>query len=95
ACLESAMAGGTGFDICTLTGIRNDAWLFGESQSRVMVSISPDHKNAFESTMQLAGVKAMHIGTVSADGIAVNGQSWGEVQDFAKPYNTVIADAIG
>jgi len=95
ACLESAMAGGTGFDICTLTGIRNDAWLFGESQSRVMVSISPDNKNAFESTMQLAGVKAMHIGTVSADGIAVNGQSWGEVQDFAKPYNTVIADAIG
>lgn len=95
ACLESAMAGGTGFDICTLTGIRNDAWLFGESQSRVMVSISPDNKNAFESSMQLAGVKAMHIGTVSADGIAVNGQSWGEVQDFAKPYNTVIADAIG
>ncbi|MBM3399449.1 MAG: phosphoribosylformylglycinamidine synthase subunit PurL, partial [Bacteroidetes bacterium] len=47
ACLESAMAGGTGFDICTLTGIRNDAWLFGESQSRVMVSISPDNKNAF------------------------------------------------
>lgn len=95
ACLESAMAGGTGFDICTLTGIRNDAWLFGESQSRVMVSISPDNKNAFESTMQLAGVKAMHIGTVSADGIAVNGQSWGEVQDFAKPYNTVIADTMG
>lgn len=95
ACLESAMAGGTGFDICTLTGIRNDAWLFGESQSRVMVSISPDNKNAFESSMQLAGVKAMHIGTVSADGIAVNGQSWGEVQDFAKPYNTVIADTMG
>jgi phosphoribosylformylglycinamidine synthase len=95
ACLESAMAGDTGFDICTLSGIRNDAWLFGESQSRVVVSISEKNKAAFESAMQQAGVKTLHIGTVTANGIGVNGQSWGEVQDFAKPYNTVIAEAIG
>ncbi len=95
ACLESAMAGGTGFDICTLSGIRNDAWLFGESQSRVVVSISESNKAAFESAMQQAGVKTLHIGTVTGSGVTVNGQSWGEVQDFAKPYNSVIAEAIG
>lgn len=95
ACLESAMAGGTGFDISTLSGVRNDAWLFGESQSRVVVSISEKNKAAFESAMQQASVKTLHIGTVTANGIGVNGQSWGEVQDFAKPYNTVIAEAIG
>jgi len=95
ACLESAMAGKTGFDICTLTGIRNDAWLFGESQSRVVVSISQSNKLAFETAMQQAGVKTLHIGTVTGSGVAVNGQSWGEVQDFAKPYNSVIAEAIG
>jgi phosphoribosylformylglycinamidine synthase len=95
ACLESAMAGGTGFDICTLSGIRNDAWLFGESQSRVVVSISESNKAAFESVMQQAGVKTLHIGTVAGSGVTVNGQSWGEVQDFAKPYNSVIAEAIG
>lgn len=95
ACLESAMAGKTGFDICTLTGIRNDAWLFGESQSRVVVSISQSNKLAFETAMQQAGVKTLHIGTVTGSGVAVNGQRWGEVQDFAKPYNSVIAEAIG
>jgi phosphoribosylformylglycinamidine synthase len=95
ACLESAMAGGTGFDICTLSGIRNDAWLFGESQSRAVVSISESNKAAFESAMQQAGVKALHIGTVTGSGVTVNGQSWGEVEDFAKPYNSVIAEAIG
>ena len=70
-------------------------WLFGESQSRVVVSISESNKAAFESAMQQAGVKTLHIGTVTANGIGVNGQSWGEVQDFAKPYNSVIAEAIG
>ncbi|NBP06319.1 MAG: phosphoribosylformylglycinamidine synthase subunit PurL, partial [Bacteroidetes bacterium] len=95
AALESAMAGKLGFDICTLSGMRNDAWLFGESQSRVLVSISADNKAAFEAAMQQAGVSATHIGTVQTAGVVVNGNSWGEVSDFATPYNTVIAEAIG
>ncbi len=95
AALESAMAGKLGFDVCTLSGMRNDAWLFGESQSRVLVSVSADKKAAFETAMQQAGVSAMHIGTVQTAGVVVNGNSWGEVSDFATPYNTVIVEAIG
>lgn len=95
AALESAMAGKLGFDICTLSGMRNDAWLFGEGQSRVLVSVSSDKKAAFETAMQQAGVSATHIGTVQTAGVVVNGNSWGEVSDFARPYNTVIAEAIG
>jgi phosphoribosylformylglycinamidine synthase len=89
------MAGGKGFDICTEKDIRNDAWLFGESQSRVLVSISSDKKAAFESTMQHAGVNATHIGTVQAKGLVVNGSSWGEVGDYSHPYNSTIANILG
>jgi phosphoribosylformylglycinamidine synthase len=95
AALESAMAGGKGFDICTEKDIRNDAWLFGESQSRVLVSVSADKKAAFESTMQHAGVNATHIGTVQAKGLVVNGSSWGEVGDYSHPYNSTIANILG
>ncbi len=94
ACLESAMAGGKGFDICTLSGIRNDAWLFGESQSRVVVSVSADKKSSFEQYLQNAGASATHVGTVLDSGVAVNGESWGEVGEFAKPYNTIIAESM-
>jgi phosphoribosylformylglycinamidine synthase len=94
SCLESAMAGGKGFDICTLAGIRNDAWLFGESQSRVVVSVSADKKSAFEQYLQNAGASATHVGTVLDSGVAVNGESWGEVGEFAKPYNTIIAESM-
>jgi hypothetical protein len=27
-------------------------------------------------------------------GVAVNGESWGEVGEFAKPYNTIIAESM-
>lgn len=94
AALESAMAGGKGFDICTEAGFRNDAWLFGESQSRVLVSIHPDQKQSFEKAMTEAGVSATFIGTVKDDGIVVNGQNWGSVTAFAGHYNNSIADSL-
>jgi phosphoribosylformylglycinamidine synthase len=95
ACLESAMAGKTGFDICTISGLRNDACLFGEGQSRVVVSISPDKKESFEAFISSNGASATHIGTVTGSGVKVNGENWGSVAEFAVPYNTAIENVIG
>ncbi len=95
ACLESAMAGKTGFDICTISGIRNDACLFGEGQSRVVVSISPYKKESFEAFISSNGASATHIGTVTGSGVIVNGENWGSVSEFSVPYNTAIENVIG
>jgi len=94
-CLESAMAGKKGFDICTEGNFRNDAWLFGESQSRVVVSIAADKKDALLAAMQNAGVKATHIGTVVADGVVVNGMDYGTVAHYQTGYENAIGDKMG
>ncbi len=94
-CLESAMAGKKGFDICTEGNFRNDAWLFGESQSRVVVSIAAHKKDALLAAMQNAGVKATHIGTVVANGVVVNGLDYGTVAHYQTGYENAIGDKMG
>ena len=49
--LESAMPHDMGFDISTDENFRKDAFLFGECQSRVVVSIHPDKQNDFIELM--------------------------------------------
>ncbi|MBL7812818.1 MAG: phosphoribosylformylglycinamidine synthase subunit PurL [Bacteroidetes bacterium] len=94
AALESAMAGKLGFDLCTESGLRLDAALFGESQSRVMVTVSPASQLALESHLQQAGVAYTHIGTVASAGVVVNGESWGNTDEFAHGYNTSIGNRM-
>jgi phosphoribosylformylglycinamidine synthase len=95
ACMESAMAGGKGFDVCTEKGLRIDAGLFGESQSRVVVSVSQDGLGRLMKLASEAGVVATHVGTVLADKvICVNGEDWGAMETFATPYQQVIASYL-
>ncbi len=91
-CFESALAGGTGFDLCTERGLRLDAGLFGESQSRVVVSVSQSGLDRLMKLASTAGVTATHVGTVLGDAqVIINGESWGEMSAFANPYGSVIA----
>jgi len=94
ACLESAMAGGTGFDICTDQQYRIDAYLFGESQSRVVLSLPETNIPKLEAICNKHGVPALRIGTVTADSVIVNGESWGQTADFAAGYHHSIAQTI-
>jgi phosphoribosylformylglycinamidine synthase len=94
ACLESAMAGAKGFDICTEAEFRNDAWLFGESQSRVVVSVKPENKAALIDALIAGNVKGTHIGTVIGNHVLVNGSDWGTIAEFATPYENSISEIM-
>lgn len=48
ALAESAMPMGLGFSLSTDENFRTDAYLFGEAQSRVIVSVKPKNKEIFE-----------------------------------------------
>ena len=41
-----------GFDIFTNHDFRQDAYLFGESQSRVVVTVNPENKQKFEKFLK-------------------------------------------
>lgn len=92
--LESAMAGGLGFDINTDGNIRKDAYLFGESQSRVVVSIKADQAKELQKYAAANGVKLSKIGTVTADSLTIDGEHFGKTADWKVDYDNAIGDEL-
>lgn len=93
-CLESAMNRGAGFDICSESEFRLDSWLFGEAQGRVVVTLKPETLPMLEKTAAEFGVPCRQIGTVSVNGIVVNGQSFGDIGTFKYAYDTAIGQKL-
>ena len=92
--LESAMQGGLGFDITTDVEIRPDAYLFGESQSRIVVSVTPENEESFIDLMMLNGVEFDLLGHVTKGSIRVDDEDWGMVSDYAKPYQNALGEVL-
>jgi len=90
ACLvECAMGNGLGFTIHTDKDIRKDAVLFGEAQSRVIVSVNPDLHTLFEA--ELRGLPHTKIGHVNATKeIVIDDHNWGYVSDWKEAYDTAL-----
>jgi len=70
ALAETAFSGGLGMEVelqkVPVSGInRNDAILFSETQSRFVVTVSPDKKDAFEQCLD--GNTLAEIGRITAD----------------------------
>ncbi|TNF28272.1 MAG: phosphoribosylformylglycinamidine synthase subunit PurL [Bacteroidetes bacterium] len=92
ALLESAMPNGFGFDIESDDEIRKDAFLFGESQSRAVVSVSPENQERFVELMSASGVEFTLLGSVTSnDSMLVDGEEFGKVSEAAATYNTALA----
>jgi phosphoribosylformylglycinamidine synthase len=89
AAMESAMAGNLGLDIQATTpnGLRTDAYLFGEAQGRIVVSVSEENKTAFENA---CGANATKLGVVTSNSIQVIGQDWGSMHDWKTKYDEAI-----
>ena len=94
ALLESAMQAGLGFDITTDVEIRPDAYLFGESQSRIVVSVTPENEESFIDLMMLNGVEFDLLGHVTKGAIRVDDEDWGVVSDYAKPYQNALGEVL-
>jgi phosphoribosylformylglycinamidine synthase len=94
ACLESAMQGNLGFDICTDQNFRNDAWLFGESQSRVVVSVPQNKLDQLKALAAEFSLPITQIGTVTSGEIGLNGQAFVNVAKIADIYNNAIGNKM-
>jgi phosphoribosylformylglycinamidine synthase len=90
ALMESGMPRTLGFDISTEGGIRKDAYLFGESQSRIVVSVKPAQVANFESFIQSKNTPFTKIGKVMGERIRVDSEGWGNISTWKKVYDGLL-----
>jgi len=93
--IESAMPNGLGFDIAADSSIRKDAFLFGEAQGRVVVSITPDDQERFIEMMATSEVDFSLLGTVSNGYLHIDEESFGHITDIKLVYDNVLHSILG
>ncbi|MBT4479252.1 MAG: phosphoribosylformylglycinamidine synthase subunit PurL, partial [Flavobacteriales bacterium] len=89
--LESSMVSNLGFDITTSAEIREDAFLFGESPSRVIISVREVKEDRFLDILRESNIPFTLIGHVSKSEIRIDDQSFGDVAEYKEIYNTAFA----
>lgn len=88
--IESAMPNNFGFDILLDSEYRADTYLFGESQSRIVVSVEPDNENAFIDFMEASKVPFTVLGRVTGGKVVVDDFNFGNIKDFKTAYDEAI-----
>ena len=86
--LESSMVNNLGFEIKSDVSIRKDAFLFGESQSRVVVSLSEHQLHSFEAELKKQGAKYSKLGQVKGKNILIDGENFGTIIEFKEGFET-------
>ncbi len=93
--LESAFNNNHGFDVSSNESlIRKDAFWFGESQSRVVVSVAVAKDEAFTTALQAANIPFALLGKVTPQNIMVEGENWGTIIDWKNKYDNAIGDIL-
>ncbi|MFN8308296.1 MAG: phosphoribosylformylglycinamidine synthase subunit PurL [Ferruginibacter sp.] len=93
--IESCFNRNKGFSIeAAYNDIRPDAYWFGESQSRVVVSVSKENRNDFNMLLEKMEMTVTYLGTVTSGRISVNGEDWGTVNEWKDKYENAIANLL-
>lgn len=91
ALLEAAMVNNLGFEITTSENkIRKDAWLFGEAQSRVVVSVSPSAQQELESFCKEQNTSCTLLGQVTKEQLIVEKENFGSISEWKDIYNNTL-----
>jgi phosphoribosylformylglycinamidine synthase len=89
--LEMAMSSNLGCKINTKSNIRKDSFLFGESQGRVIVTVSNEQLESFNSEIKASNIDCFLLGEVTKKAnINIDSLNFGMVEDYRKISNDVI-----
>ncbi|MDZ4758009.1 MAG: phosphoribosylformylglycinamidine synthase subunit PurL [Bacteroidota bacterium] len=92
--MESAFASDKGFKLNTNSDIRKDAFLFGEAQSRVIVTVSENNIEKFENNLKTANISFSKLGNVTASEISVDGIHLGSQSNWKPIYDNSIENHL-
>jgi len=91
---ESAFNRNLGYNISTSKTIRKDAFLFGEAQSRVLVSVDASKTIAFEATLTAANFPFELLGSVTEGSINIDTENWDTISDWKNKYDNAIGSLL-
>ena len=92
--MESSMPNGLGFVITSDEKYRKDAFLFGEAQSRVVVSVKAEKVAEFENQLKGSSVLFRALGLVSNGDLMIDNQDFGKLKDWLEVYDNTIGDKL-
>ena len=90
--LESAMVNNLGFEITTDASVRKDAFLFGEAQSRVIVSVSANNTSTIEIELKKQNVAFTKLGVVKGKAVVVDNTNYGLISEYKHSFDTSIEE---
>lgn len=92
--MESAMNSHLGFRIQSDNAFRKDAWLFGEGQSRVVLTINLSQRELLENHFGTHGLNYQHIGEVKGGNAMIDGEDFGSIEQLKSLYDNAIGNAL-
>jgi len=88
--VEMCLPNDLGFDVVTDSEIRKDAFLFGESQSRVVVSVVEEDEDKFLDFVAEMNIPCLLLGHVTKGRCTVDEQNFGMIADYKELYDNAI-----
>tara|TARA_X000000368_G_scaffold415652_1_gene407844 strand:- start:452 stop:1618 length:1167 start_codon:yes stop_codon:yes gene_type:complete len=92
--LESSFTNNLGFEIVSSSAVREDAFLFGEAPSRVVVSVTETGEDAFLDTLQGSTTPFMLLGHVTQGRLVVDDKNFGMIEEYKTIYNNSLAEKL-
>jgi phosphoribosylformylglycinamidine synthase len=80
-----------GFDIETDSEIRTDAFLFGEGQGRVVISVSEEKEDEFIEFMVSSSVSFTLLGHVTKGKLQIDGEHFGFITEAKNLYDNALS----
>ena len=92
--LESSFTNNLGFEIIGSSEVRDDAFLFGEAPSRVVVSVTETGEDAFLDALKDSKTPFMLLGHVTQGKLVVDDKDFGNVADYKEIYNNSLGEKL-
>ncbi len=91
---ESGFNRNLGYNITTNKSVRKDAWLFGEAQGRVIVSVDVKGAAALEANVTAANFPFEKLGAITEGAIIIDGENWDTIIEWKNKYDNAIGNYL-
>lgn len=88
ALLQAAIPHECGFEVETDGNFRKDTYLFGEHQSRILISVPPEREDELINYLNTHNVPFTMLGEVGGDRVWLDKEDFGRIADWKKDFCT-------